>query len=108
MSEEIAGEILGHRVVFDLDHARALALVTAAGLVPARIPPGCNTVYQHFRIAQGHHALLVRQRGFVPLQSDDERPVNGALALILLDADDMPPADAHALLDRMVDVIERA
>lgn len=65
-----------------LDHKEALAIYTASGHDYPTIPDGCNTLEKSFRTPDGKHALLVNQRGFSPIASDNEEEVNGCLVFI--------------------------
>ena len=87
----------GVRLRTHLTHADALAHMQRAGLAPAPIPPGCNTVLQPFTLASGETALAICQRGIAPIARDDERQVNGWSLLVLL-TPGWAEADAAAIL----------
>jgi len=65
------------RVIVISDHAAAVLILAAAGQTVPAIPPGCNTVMQHFTTAGGVRALAVNQTGFHRTLDDDEGEVNG-------------------------------
>ena len=71
---------------FVLDHDQALEIFQAAGHTYPSIPEGLNTVCRFFITEDGLPALIVNQRGFAPIQSDNEEPVNGCSMAIALDA----------------------
>lgn len=70
-----------------LSNAEVVAILGDAGIPPPAIPAGSNTVRSHITLPGGEHALVSVQRGFSPRASDDEREINGALLLVLEDAE---------------------
>jgi hypothetical protein len=88
------------KIQVNIDHAESLAAYQAAGHGFPTIPAGKNTIWHHFSDAAGRPALIINQRGFSGLPSDDEQPLNGCSLAIALDAPD--PATARATLEQWV------
>jgi len=68
-----------------LSHRDALSHILAAGVTPANIPDGFNTVEQDIVLSTGETALAVCQRRFAPIASDNENEVNGWMLIVLAD-----------------------
>ena len=68
-----------------LSHRDALSHILAAGVIPAKIPDGCNTVKQDIVLSTGESALAVCQAGFAPTATDNENEVNGWMLYVLAD-----------------------
>jgi hypothetical protein len=68
-----------------LDHKEALKIYTDAGGAYPVIPPKKNTVWRYFADADGRLAVIINQRGFAPVASDNEEEVNGCLVAKVLD-----------------------
>jgi len=96
--------ISGAPICAHLDHAEVLALMQKANVVPGAIPLGCDTGFQHLRLATGEHALAICQRGITPLASDNERQINGWSLLVLEDAG-WSEDDARAVLESVCKVV---
>lgn len=70
------------KIVALQSHREAVRIFEEAGHAYPTIPAGANTVWHHFMTRHGHHAVIVNQKGFVPVAEDDEQPVNGCLLLM--------------------------
>jgi len=88
------------KIGLELDHDKALAAYQAAGHPFPAIPAGCNTFYRHFTSVDGDHAVIINQRGGVPLASDNEEQINGCSLAVAIDPPDA--ATARATLEKWV------
>lgn len=100
-----------HQVAAVIDSAAAFDIYhDSTGRVPPDIPPGMNTIREHFTvIPQGdtvpRAALLIRQRGFKQTPEEAARgdEVNGLSVYVATDADE---ETGHRLLDDFVSHVE--
>jgi hypothetical protein len=93
------------KIVALQSHHEAVRIFAEAGHGYPTIPAGINTVLHHFITRDGHHAVIVNQKEFVPVAEDNEQPVNGCLLLIALEpVDDQTAREA---LDKVIrDLLE--
>ena len=76
----------GSRFLGVLTHADVVEMLTEAGYALPGIPAGFNTVSIYFTTADKLQAMAMNQTGFVPVQSDNEREINGCTVVVCLDA----------------------
>lgn len=69
----------------ELDHTKALSIYQAAGHPFPAIPAGANTRTEPFITTNGLPAVLVNQRGFSPIATDNEEQINGCMVLQAVD-----------------------
>lgn len=82
-----------------LDHRQVLSFLSDNNLEAPAIPKGCNTIWQPIVLPDGHHAMVVNQRGFSPTAQDNEEEVNG---LTLFIAVEPPTATTKTTLHDLV------
>lgn len=93
------------KIVALLNHREAVRIFEEAGHGYPTIPTGCNTIWHHFITCHGHHAVIVNQKGFVPVAEDDEQPVNGCGLYVAFDPID--DQTARETLDQFIrDLLE--
>ena len=76
------------KVGIELDHEKALRILTDAGGSLPSVPPGCNTALTAFATVDGLPAVAVNQSGFAPHRSDNEEQVNGLSVFVAIEGGD--------------------